>query len=75
MEEQARAPQSNLARPPLLEELTITQAAELEEQVIEDDRAGFFRRTEAFGWPRDQAEQVWTWMRSGQVVIEATSEE
>jgi hypothetical protein len=67
--------QTDLERPDVLDDVTVTQIEELETQVAEDDRDGFYRRAEAYGWSREQADEVWEWMKSPRVQIEAAVEE
>jgi hypothetical protein len=59
-------PGHNPLRPNILDDLSATQMSELEEQITEDDRQGFDRRAEAYGWPSEQAEEIWTWLKGQQ---------
>lgn len=75
MAEQRSERRNGVERPSILMELTETQIAELESQVEENDRQGFDWRAESFGWTREQADEVWTWMKSGEVRVEAVVEQ
>ena len=66
MAQQTSTSNSNAQRPALLESLTTTQMSELEEQISENDRKGFDTRADAWGWTRQQADEIWTWMEGQQ---------
>ena len=53
---------SAMERHPVLDTLTSTQMDELENQVSENDKEGFRRRAERFGWDAETTEQVWRYM-------------
>jgi hypothetical protein len=73
-DQQSRA-RNGLQRPEILENASEAEISELEAQVEENDRKGFDWRTESFGWTREQAEEVWAWMKAGQIQVEAIVEE
>jgi hypothetical protein len=75
MADQQSQARNGLQRPDILKNVTETQVAELEAQVEENDRRGFDWRTESFGWSREEAEEVWAWMKAGQIQVEAVVEE
>ena len=48
-------------RPAVLEDLSATQAEELERQFAEGDRQGWERLRESYGWTPEQGRAVWDW--------------
>ena len=50
-----------LTRSAVLDSVTETQLLELEQQFEEQDRMGWKRRTEAYGWSDEESEAVWRW--------------
>lgn len=55
---------SDLNRPAVLTQLSISQAEELQAQADEGDREGFDMRTQAYGWSASEADAVWEWLTS-----------
>jgi hypothetical protein len=51
----------NLTRPAVLDTVTETQMRELENQFDEQDRQGWQRLTESYGWSQEESEAVWNW--------------
>ena len=51
----------NLTRPAVLDTVTETQMQELENQFDEQDRQGWQRLTESYGWSQEESEAVWNW--------------
>ncbi len=49
-------------RPEIMSSLSSTQLDELERQVRQNDREGFMRLTEPYGWTTQLGEEVWTFM-------------
>jgi hypothetical protein len=48
-------------RPAQLDTLSTTQMDELERQFAEDDRNGWDRLCQEYGWSADAGAAVWTW--------------
>jgi hypothetical protein len=48
-------------RPAQLDALSATQMDELERQFAEDDRNGWERLREEYGWTPETGAEVWTW--------------
>jgi hypothetical protein len=51
----------NLTRPAVLDQVSETQMQELEQQFDEQDRQGWKRLTESYGWSQEESEAVWNW--------------
>jgi len=66
MAQQTSTSNSGVQRPALLDTLTTTQMSELEEQISENDRKGFDTRAEAWGWSKQQTDEIWSWMEGQQ---------
>jgi hypothetical protein len=60
-----RATAAGLERPAVLNDLTVTQLAELESQFDEGDLEGFHTRAASYGWSADEARAVWGWFGAG----------
>ena len=60
----------DMDRPAVLYDLSASQMEEIYQQSVEDDRAGFDRRADAYGWSADQADEVWSWMARPRVLLE-----
>ena len=52
---------TELTRPAVLYQLTVTQLQELERQFEEQDRQGWERLRQEYGWTPEEAEEVWRW--------------
>jgi hypothetical protein len=48
-------------RPALLDTLSTTQMDELEQQYAQNDRDGWNRLCEEYGWTPDTGAAIWTW--------------
>ena len=48
-------------RPDVLDNISETQMQELERQFNEGDRQAWQALTDSYGWPSEQAQQLWTW--------------
>jgi hypothetical protein len=53
--------QDSTERPAQLATLSTTQLDELERQFAEDDRNGWDRLCEEYGWSPEDGSAVWTW--------------
>lgn len=49
-------------RPSVMANMTSTQMEQLERQARQDDRDGFMRAAQSFGWNRQICEEVWNYM-------------
>jgi hypothetical protein len=56
---------TNLNRPPEMEQLTETQLQELEVQFDESDREQSEELASTYGWSPDVIQRVWDWFASG----------
>jgi hypothetical protein len=52
---------TNITRPAVLYDITETQMQELERQFEEQDRQGWKRLTDSYGWSEEESEAVWEW--------------
>ena len=52
---------TNLTRPAVLYNITETQMQELEQQFNEQDRQGWNRLADSYGWSEEESEAVWNW--------------
>ena len=52
---------TNLTRPAVLDAISETQMQELEQQFEEQDRVGWKRLTDSYGWSQEESEAVWNW--------------
>ncbi len=57
---------ANQTRPTVLDEMSESQLKELEFQFDEGDRDEFDEVATSYGWSAETAEQVWSWLESGQ---------
>lgn len=55
------SPPKETERPALLDTLSTTQMDELERQFAEDDRKGWIRLCEEYGWRPEIGESIWAW--------------
>ena len=56
----------NPMRPMVLDSLSTTHMSELEEQISENVRKGFDTRAESYGWNKQQADEIWSWLEGRQ---------
>jgi hypothetical protein len=52
---------SDVTRPAVLYDITETQLEELEQNFEEQDRTGWKRLTDSYGWSEEESEAVWNW--------------